>query len=51
MELTLRCHYNMDYWRDLCAECDFETEHQLVSGGITRFDTVKNSWPLYKTKA
>ena len=33
----------MDYWHDLCAECNFVIDHQLVAGGLTRFDTVKNS--------
>jgi 2-C-methyl-D-erythritol 4-phosphate cytidylyltransferase len=33
----------MDYWRNQCAECNFKIEHQLVAGGVTRFDTVKNN--------
>jgi 2-C-methyl-D-erythritol 4-phosphate cytidylyltransferase len=33
----------MDYWKDLCISCNFKIEHHLVTGGVTRFDTVKNS--------
>jgi 2-C-methyl-D-erythritol 4-phosphate cytidylyltransferase len=40
----------MDYWRELCAGCHFETEHRLVSGGLTRFDTVKNSLAAVQNK-
>jgi 2-C-methyl-D-erythritol 4-phosphate cytidylyltransferase len=40
----------MDYWRELCTDCHFETEYRLVSGGITRFDTVKNSLAAVQNK-
>lgn len=30
------------YWNDLCAEHNFTIPHQLVSGGETRFHSVKN---------
>jgi 2-C-methyl-D-erythritol 4-phosphate cytidylyltransferase len=32
-----------EYWKDLCAEHGFEINHAVVDGGLTRFDTVKNS--------
>jgi 2-C-methyl-D-erythritol 4-phosphate cytidylyltransferase len=32
-----------DYWKDLCGEHGFEIKHVVVNGGLTRFDTVKNS--------
>ncbi len=32
-----------EYWRELCDEHGFEIKHRVVSGGLTRFDTVKNS--------
>jgi 2-C-methyl-D-erythritol 4-phosphate cytidylyltransferase len=32
-----------EYWKDLCAEHGFEIDHVVVNGGLTRFDTVKNS--------
>jgi len=32
-----------EYWKDLCAEHGFEIKHVVVSGGLTRYDTVKNS--------
>ena len=38
----------IDYWRDLCADCHFIIEHRLVSGGVTRFDTVKNSLAIVR---
>ena len=31
-----------DYWNELCAEHGFNISHQLVSGGETRFHSVKN---------
>ena len=31
-----------EYWAELCVEHDFQIEHQLVKGGDTRFDSVKN---------
>ena len=40
----------IDYWRNLCIDCHFETEHRLVTGGLTRFDTVKNSLAVVQNK-
>lgn len=31
-----------NYWQQLCLEHDFKIAHQLVSGGQTRFHSVKN---------
>jgi len=31
-----------DYWAKLCSEYPFNTQHNIVSGGITRFQSVKN---------
>jgi 2-C-methyl-D-erythritol 4-phosphate cytidylyltransferase len=31
-----------EYWKELCAEHQFNIPHQLVSGGETRFHSVKN---------
>jgi len=30
------------YWQDLCVKHDFHIRHQLVNGGETRFQSVKN---------
>jgi 2-C-methyl-D-erythritol 4-phosphate cytidylyltransferase len=30
------------YWHELCAEHNFTIEHQLITGGETRFHSVKN---------
>lgn len=35
-----------DYWKQLCADYCFSTPHQLVSGGETRFHSVKNGLDL-----
>ncbi len=35
-----------DYWNELCAEHNFNVPHQLVSGGETRFHSVKNGISL-----
>lgn len=32
----------IDYWGSLCLEYKFELEHKIVSGGETRFQSVKN---------
>lgn len=31
-----------EYWRELCTEHRFANPHQLISGGATRFHSVKN---------
>ncbi len=33
---------DFDYWRTLCATYDFVLPHQLVAGGASRFQSVKN---------
>lgn len=32
----------IDFWNKLCAQMDFDLPHQVVAGGETRFDSVKN---------
>lgn len=32
----------IDFWKSLCNRYDFHTEHKLVEGGDTRFQSVKN---------
>ncbi|GGZ39983.1 2-C-methyl-D-erythritol 4-phosphate cytidylyltransferase [Echinicola pacifica] len=33
---------DMDFWIELCDKFDFEIPHQLVAGGPSRFQSVKN---------
>ncbi len=33
---------DFDYWRNLCVTYDFVLPHQLVAGGASRFQSVKN---------
>lgn len=33
---------DFDYWNDLCATHHFDLPHQLVAGGASRFQSVKN---------
>lgn len=33
---------DMDFWKELCDKFDFEIPHQLVAGGPSRFQSVKN---------
>lgn len=35
-----------DYWKELCNEHDFNIMHTIVSGGATRFQSVKNALKL-----
>lgn len=34
------------YWRELCREYEFQTEHQVANGGETRFHSSKNGLAL-----
>lgn len=43
--LVLPADYH-DYWKQLCNEHRFDLPHQLVSGGETRFHSVKNGLDL-----
>jgi len=43
--LVLPAAYH-DYWAELCAEHHFTISHQLVTGGETRFHSVKNGLDL-----
>jgi len=38
------------YWENLCADYDFSIPHQIVSGGETRFHSVKNGLAVIETK-
>lgn len=33
---------DFEFWRDLCFQYDFKLAHQVVAGGATRFQSVKN---------
>jgi len=35
-------HSQFEYWQELCNNYNFRQQHILVSGGITRFHSVKN---------
>ncbi|MDR1610175.1 MAG: 2-C-methyl-D-erythritol 4-phosphate cytidylyltransferase [Candidatus Symbiothrix sp.] len=39
-------HEQREYWKNLCAEYKFSLPHQIVSGGETRFHSVKNALSL-----
>ena len=39
------------YWMELCTEHDFTVDHQLISGGPTRFHSVKNGLSLVSKEA
>src|ERR1700761_7839161 len=43
--LVLPANYH-DYWAELCQTHSFTIPHQLVSGGDTRFQSVKNGLAL-----
>jgi 2-C-methyl-D-erythritol 4-phosphate cytidylyltransferase len=32
----------MEFWKALCSEYSFETSHQIIEGGHTRFHSVRN---------
>lgn len=34
------------FWKELCQKHDFNIEHQLVDGGIERYDSIKNALSL-----
>ena len=39
-----------EYWNELCQKHHFSTPHQLIDGGNTRFESVKNGLSLVKEK-
>ncbi|MCO5948762.1 2-C-methyl-D-erythritol 4-phosphate cytidylyltransferase [Mucilaginibacter flavidus] len=43
--LVLSADYHT-YWKELCAEYHFKLPHQLITGGETRFHSVKNGLDL-----
>lgn len=47
--LVLNVHFH-DYWEELCRKHAFEVPHELVKGGITRFDSVKNGLKAVKRR-
>lgn len=40
----------LSYWKELCAEHDFKLAHKVVSGGATRFQSVKNGLAVVENK-
>lgn len=40
--LVLNVHFH-DYWEGLCDQYDFRIPHELIKGGVTRFDSVKKA--------
>jgi 2-C-methyl-D-erythritol 4-phosphate cytidylyltransferase len=38
----------VDYWKELCLKHSFSISHTIVSGGDTRFDSVKNGLDAVK---
>jgi 2-C-methyl-D-erythritol 4-phosphate cytidylyltransferase len=36
----------IDFWKSLCADRNFEVKHEIVSGGSTRAESVKNGVQL-----
>lgn len=43
--VVLHAHY-MEYWKELCEEYSFEIACELIEGGDTRFQSVKNGLSL-----
>lgn len=43
--LVLPADYH-SYWKDLCTKYNFKVPHQLITGGETRFHSVKNGLDL-----
>jgi len=41
----------IDFWKLLCKKYDFELTHNIVIGGKTRFNSVKNGLKLVQTPA
>jgi len=41
----------IDFWNKLCKKYNFSVEHQVVAGGETRFQSVKNGLTAVKTSA
>ena len=36
----------IDFWKSLCKQVNFDVEHEIAIGGATRFDSVKNGLKL-----
>ena len=39
-----------NYWKELCAKFEFKINHEVVSGGETRFHSVKNGLDMVTEK-
>lgn len=47
MQIVVVLHHQfINYWKELCAEYDFNVSCELVVGGDTRFESVKNGLAL-----
>src|SRR5690606_10325799 len=33
----------VSYWNDLCQQHNFSVQHQILSGGVERYDSIKNA--------
>ncbi|MFC5193217.1 2-C-methyl-D-erythritol 4-phosphate cytidylyltransferase [Algoriphagus aquatilis] len=42
---------DFEFWKDLCFQYDFTLAHQVVSGGATRFQSVKNGLDAISTSS
>lgn len=41
----------IEYWNELCVKYSFSIYHQIVTGGLTRFQSVKNGLEMVKHSA
>lgn len=42
---------DFEFWKDLCLQYDFALSHQVVAGGATRFQSVKNGLDAISTSS
>lgn len=42
---------DFEFWKDLCFQYDFTIAHQVVAGGATRFQSVKNGLDAISTSS
>ncbi len=33
----------ISYWKELCREHSFDVKHQIIAGGVERYDSIKNA--------
>lgn len=43
--------YQIEFWNQLCKKHEFSIKHQIVSGGSTRFESVKNGLSAVESPA